>query len=186
MKNDGFSTGEVFIWKIWDINTGEKYEAFAIYDTGFQDTGYFAENGTNKVISLNTNSFQEIDLHSNWNIFSTYIIPSQPDIADVLAHVISDVIIAKNKYGEAFWPLFNVEMIDFLQPGKGRAFLYFHETYVTLVVQFGHICGNSFFGRRYFITEFFCQDNTYLAYSIFTINCQPCCRTQFIKYYPVK
>lgn len=54
---------------------------------------------------------QEIQLNQGWNIFSTYVIPTNPQFDVVLNNIESEVIIAKNFIGEAYLPDWNFNAI---------------------------------------------------------------------------
>jgi hypothetical protein len=51
--NNGFDTGEEFIWKIWDASENIEYFAVATYNTtGFPNGGYYITNGMSSLLSL--------------------------------------------------------------------------------------------------------------------------------------
>lgn len=50
---DGFATGETFVWKIWQASTGNQYTATATYGVGmFPNQGDFAVNGLSGITQL--------------------------------------------------------------------------------------------------------------------------------------
>jgi hypothetical protein len=116
---DGFSSGEAFNWKIFDTSTGLEYTASATYATGYPNTGTYANNGMSVVTGLNTSVTQNINLPNNWSIFSTYIVPQNLNISNVLSPIVSSVIIAKAENGNVYWPPYGVNNIGDMVTGKG-------------------------------------------------------------------
>lgn len=119
-EKDGFAAGEVFTWKVFDASSNAEYIADATYFTSFANDSTYAANGMSALAGLNvvTIETQTITLLSSWSIISTYIIPTQPDIADVLSDVVSDVSIVKDENGQTYWPLYSVNLIGDLSIGK--------------------------------------------------------------------
>ncbi|MCF8373255.1 MAG: T9SS type A sorting domain-containing protein [Bacteroidales bacterium] len=68
LGNDGFPTGQDFIWKIWDASANIEYLAYPTYDqTGvFTNAGQFAQNGMSGLIGL-----QAITASVPWSYFIT-------------------------------------------------------------------------------------------------------------------
>lgn len=62
---------------------------------------------------------QEIQLSQGWNIFSTYVIPSNPEFDVVLNSIEDQVIIAKNFIGEAYLPEWDFNAIGDLNNLEG-------------------------------------------------------------------
>jgi hypothetical protein len=117
---DGFISGEIFKWKIWDVSSGTEYIATATYNTAqFPDSCFYTENGLSGIIALEGYDQQIINLLSGWYIFSTYIVPVQPGIADVVADIVSDVIIIKDGEGKMYWPQWGVNLIGDMVIGQG-------------------------------------------------------------------
>ncbi|MCX6257918.1 MAG: SprB repeat-containing protein [Bacteroidia bacterium] len=116
---DGFSTGESFKWKIFDSSTGIEYQASATYASGYPNTGTFSANGMSVVSTLNTSATQYINLPSSWCIFSTYIVPQNTNISQVLGAFTSSVIIVKDEIGNVYWPAYGVNNINNMIIGKG-------------------------------------------------------------------
>lgn len=78
-------------------------------------------NGCNSVSSytLNEPERQIIPLKSGWGIFSTYLTPINPNIANVLSPLGTNLKIAKSGNGQIYWPQYGVNLIGNLQPGCG-------------------------------------------------------------------
>ena len=64
------------------------------------------------------NSYQDIILDEGWSIFSTYITPLDSNLESIFGSV-EDIIIIKDSEGNSFWPLFDLNTIGDLEPGKG-------------------------------------------------------------------
>ena len=65
------------------------------------------------------NITQSIILPQAWSMFSTYIIPTQADIANVMTDIVSNVIIAKDGEGKVYYPAYGTNQIGNLTIGKG-------------------------------------------------------------------
>ena len=122
--------GNVDNW-FWDFGDGTM-------DTVQHPVHVYQDTGTYTVLLVVTNS-QEIDsltiqdyihvdttldsqtiiINQGWNIISTYIDPTVNDINIVFSSIVDDVIIVKDEFGQVFWPLFGLDVIDSLTIGKG-------------------------------------------------------------------
>ncbi|MBT3208444.1 MAG: hypothetical protein HN704_10280 [Bacteroidetes bacterium] len=119
--NDGFVSGESFVWKIYDISENAEYITNATYNiTNFPNTGSFVVNGMSGILSLenNTEISQDIQLPFGWSIISTYIDPTNPNVTDVFSNTTS-LIILKDEIGLVYWPQYGVNSIGNLTIGKG-------------------------------------------------------------------
>lgn len=104
---DGLASGEDFKWKIWDASADTVYAATATYLlAGFSNQGQYAANGLSGLGSLiaTTIQIQSIQIPQGWSIFSTYIVPTNPDMEVVLTPVYSSLIIVKSGNGNVYWP----------------------------------------------------------------------------------
>ena len=123
LGNDGFVAGEEFKWKIWQASTNTIFDAIATYMNGttFPDAQYFVINGASGLESLTApaTQTQTINLPFGWSIFSTYIIPDNPNIADVLSDIITNVQLVKNGNGQVFWPAYSLNLIGNTVIGDG-------------------------------------------------------------------
>jgi PKD repeat protein len=110
---DGFANGENFVWKIWDVATGNEYDAVASYDMSFPNQDEYATNGMSMLNTLtaSTSDTQSIALFPGWSLISSYIEPDNPSITDMFSAITSSVVILKNCDGNVFWPGFGVNMI---------------------------------------------------------------------------
>lgn len=62
---------------------------------------------------------QQINLITGWGIMSTYIEPTMPNVADVFAPVVNNLIIMKNENGSVYWPGFGLNAINNMMIGEG-------------------------------------------------------------------
>ncbi|MCF8454560.1 MAG: T9SS type A sorting domain-containing protein [Bacteroidales bacterium] len=108
---DGFATGEVFKWKIWDSSKGKEYKALAKYGDNFWSYDTYASNGMSGLISLYAYPDQNIELHEGWNYFSSYITPLNADLELMLTQVDSLLIKITDFNGVVYGP-----GIDFTAP----------------------------------------------------------------------
>jgi len=100
---DGLSAGGDLVWMIWNCDAGESVNATATY-TGGPET--YTTNGLTFVDAIAGvpagPSCQTLDIPAGWSMFSTYMIAADMDLANVLAPIVDNVIIAKNNAGSAY------------------------------------------------------------------------------------
>ncbi len=63
-------------------------------------------------------SAQSVNLRKGWNLVSTFIQPSTPDLDTVLSDAISEITRMKNESGQVFDPESGLDEIDTWDPGK--------------------------------------------------------------------
>jgi hypothetical protein len=118
---DGFTSGSSFVWLIWDASEDMVYAANATYSTAMPNQGDYTTNGISAIASLATLpavSEQVISMPSGWSIFSTYMVADNMDMADVLAPIYDDLVIAKNNAGLAYLPEWNFNGVGDLELGQ--------------------------------------------------------------------
>ena len=71
------------------------------------------------VTKENAEDIQSIALPAGWGIFSTYIDPFYPDMADIFSNIVTNVNIVKNGTGAVYWPAFNFNNIYDIVLGQG-------------------------------------------------------------------
>ena len=114
--NNGFTDGEMFKWKIWDISDSIEYYVNANYMPvpPMTDQQFFAVNGMSGLSSLSVSTMstsQQIVLPLNWCYFSTYISPLEVPFDSILSDIVSNVEIVKNYMGQVYWPAYQVNSI---------------------------------------------------------------------------
>ena len=119
-----------------------------VYFRGFQHLNHsdFTFNGDTIITPNNTDwctfvfkmhlelpeiTKQDIDLNQGWNLWSTYIEPDSPAIATVLNPIVNQTQIAKNQYGQVYWPLYGLDMIGDIVIGQA----YYTKVDTTLILQ---------------------------------------------------
>ena len=120
-EKDGFNISEEFVWKIWDASSTTEYIANANYQiSGFPNIGFYVMNGSSGITSINalSSQTQTINLAQGWDIYSTYINPSNPSMSDVFSSVINNILLVKNGMGQVFWPPY-VNQIGSIVVGEG-------------------------------------------------------------------
>jgi hypothetical protein len=53
----------------------------------------------------------EIQLNKGWNMISSYIDPENPNMEDVFAPIVDDIVLVKNDAGKVYWPRFSINSI---------------------------------------------------------------------------
>ena len=104
---DGLLAGEALVWMIADCN-GNVFAANATYAAGPE---IFTINGITNVSAITEApagpSEQELSFATGWSMFSTYMIPADLDLANLLSPIVDQVIIAKDYLGAAYLPEWN-------------------------------------------------------------------------------
>lgn len=117
--NDGFQSGEKFIWKIWRKSENLEYFAFAKYNgEDFINLGNYAVNGLSGLESLIAYNHQEIEMINGWSYFSTYIDPVYPATDSIFADIENCINIIKDEEGGIYFPGVT-DQLHALIPGKG-------------------------------------------------------------------
>ncbi len=117
---NGFDNGETFIVKVWKTATGEEFTVNASYIPigGVIDVGGVFINAdatdqysflkTSGINCLETQRCLTIHLEPGMNIISSYIIPDNVNIEDILQQIINEIIIVKSDDPLVSWvPGFN-------------------------------------------------------------------------------
>lgn len=119
---DGMSNGEEFQWMIWDASENVAYLANATYLTSMPNQENYVTNGISALGTLESTpaiTEQLIELNAGWNLFSSYMLSENMDMAAVVAPVYGDIIIVKDNAGLAYLPDWNFNGIGDMQVGQG-------------------------------------------------------------------
>jgi len=119
-EKDGFAADERFIWKMSVCGTCTEYPAGATYDMTKPNQGYFADFGLSSLTSLEVMVCQYYSLAEGWNGISSYITPFTPNVEDLFAPVVDDMIILRN-LTQVYWPEETVNTIGDWDNGAGYA-----------------------------------------------------------------
>jgi len=114
---NGFNTGEVFKIKYWRASTGEIFDASVQYaPVGWlagliTHTNAFADDGISMMNALTTKASHAIALNNGWNMISSYVVPTNPNMKDVFDPIASSVDLVKDGAGDSYIPLLMINGI---------------------------------------------------------------------------
>ena len=117
-NKDGFSSGEIFKWMIWDVSENLISNAEGRFTS--IDEIHFSINGISTLAEITATPLiqdQEIQLKEGWNMFSTYMKHENMKIKTIFHQIVQHVVIAKNNYGHAYLPEWDFDGIDNMIPG---------------------------------------------------------------------
>ena len=97
-----------------------------------EEIGDYCYESCDPCVTDNNPSQQELSFSIGWSMFSTYMIPSDLDFANLLSPIVNQVIIAKNYLGAAYLPEFNFNGIGDLTLGQGYQIKTTESTGVTV------------------------------------------------------
>ncbi len=123
--NQGFASGEPFVWKYYLSTTSQEVTVNASYSVAFPDLANFSQGGSSGILSLYPNAVQDVSIVSSWSFFSTYIIPDNPTMEAVFAGMTNEFYIVKDDAGGIYWPSFGINFIGSFIVGEAyqiRAF----------------------------------------------------------------
>ena len=113
-EKDGFAANDEFIWR--GLTSAGDEVNLMVTVTG---NSQFASNGVSTVQTVVIGECQTITLPAGWSMFSTYLTPFEPDIAEVFSNIDTDVVIVKDGAGTPYWPFYNINSIGDMTLGKG-------------------------------------------------------------------
>ena len=129
---DGLVSGSDLVWMIADCY-GNVFAANATYAAGPE---IFTINGITNVSAITEApagpSEQELSFPTGWSMFSTYMVPSDLNLANLLSPIVDQVIIAKDYLGAAYLPEWNFNGIGDLTLGQGYQIKTTESTGVTV------------------------------------------------------
>ena len=125
--NNGFAPNEGFHWRVYDATLAVEYGGNATYITSYPNTGSFVVGGLSGINPLEAFSIitQTISLNAGWSIWSTYINPSNSDIANILDPITAPMFtpgpveIVKSGTGLIYWPFYGLNTILNVVIGEG-------------------------------------------------------------------
>ena len=117
---DGMTEGQNFIWMVLDCADSEIYSASANW---LQDTPSYTSSGINFIESIYLAtpgpSEQILSIGEGWSMISTYMIPENIALNDVLSPIVDQVIIVKDYLGAAYLPEFSFNGVGDITVGQG-------------------------------------------------------------------
>jgi hypothetical protein len=107
---DGYDVDELFKFRVWDKVELQEVQAFATYLMGSDS---YQADGFSMLASLTTlvPATQNIQLNSSWNTISSYISPTNANVASMFSDIESSVGVMKNQDGLMYNPSFNINEI---------------------------------------------------------------------------
>ena len=115
---NGMTVGEEFTWMTWKASINEVRMALVDYDLTMPNSDTYVVDGISGILALSNTMIQDIELSQGWNLISTYIIPDYPNISDVFEPIVNNLYLAKDEFGNVFWPAWDLNNIGDNTPGK--------------------------------------------------------------------
>ncbi len=107
-NKNGFAAGETFNLKIWRTAQQAAFDVQATYTPPdgnlITNTNKYAEDGISQLQSLDGSSTLYINLAEGWNIISSNMIPTTPNMEDIFAGIQDKIVIVKDGSGNAYFP----------------------------------------------------------------------------------
>ena len=108
---NGMEVGEEFTWMTWKASLDEVRLALADYDLSMPNSDTYVVDGISGLSSLSNTMSQDVELMEGWNLISTYIVPDYPSIGDIFSPVVDDLYLAKDEFGNVYWPEWSLNNI---------------------------------------------------------------------------
>ena len=105
----------------------QNYKQVPVHDflySGMENTSLtifsdaYVVDGISGILALSNTMTQDIEFNQGWNLISTYIIPDYPNISDVFEPIVNNLYLAKDEFGNVFWPEWALNNIGDNTPGK--------------------------------------------------------------------
>ncbi len=102
-EKDGFATDEKYRIKLWDSRAEEEFFTQVTFGSG---PDYFTSDGYSVLGYLSSveTTDHDISMNSGWNLISSYVEPSNPDIESVFGGIEDDIVIVKNGDADIYIP----------------------------------------------------------------------------------
>ena len=119
--DNGFEAGENFQWRVFDISQMDEFNGTACYSAGYPNEGTYATGGFSGVHCVEALSIiiHPVNLPFGWSIWSTYVTPTDPNIAAMMDSIDSNVTIVKSGTGLIYWPQYYLNTIGTTIVGEG-------------------------------------------------------------------
>ena len=132
---NGFQDGETIIWQIYDSSQNTIIPANI--DLSCIDSELSNNYECNAICSANsllagTSFSQDIMLYEGWNLWSTYIEPTDNSMESIFSNIDQSITIVKDETGLVYWPLFNLNSIGSIQNGKAYQTKAYNNTLLTI------------------------------------------------------
>ena len=110
-EKDGYSIGETYLFKVWDNEAKDIYNAEPIFASG-PDNYQIAAVSVLSSLEVLTTETQSLQLTNGWNMISSYLSPTAPNVVNIFAPIASNVRIVKNSLGQQYIPQWNINTIN--------------------------------------------------------------------------
>lgn len=100
---EGFALNEKYTFKVWDGTESKSYPATFTVETGGD---IFTYNGITVLSSLVANKIttQRLSLPKGWNMVSSYVIPTNDTLSNIVSALADTILFVKNFEGQTYWP----------------------------------------------------------------------------------
>ena len=117
-EKDGFTEGEILIWKVWKASQLESYTTIPTFSPNF-NPGNYVVNGMSVLLSLDINVNQTLNIPAGWSMFSLNIILDDYNTSNILASIVDEIVLVKDFMGMAYLPEYNYNGIGDLNNTEG-------------------------------------------------------------------
>lgn len=125
-EDNGYQSGETFVWKLWHSDFQNVYDLIPVYDTSasFPDQGIFADDGISKIVQLNVDNLANIEFETKKT--EVYPNPASNQVNVILPTLENNRLRIFDRVGRelAIYPILEhmdsqvMELdIEFLEPG---------------------------------------------------------------------
>jgi hypothetical protein len=119
-EKDGFAANEELQWKVYDCDAMDTFAATAGYNQAMPCQGNFGSFCLSELESLQTLLTQNVSLFTGWNSISSYIIPEDPNVVNMFAPQVDQLVIIQN-LSSLYWPYAGVNTIGSWNNKSGYA-----------------------------------------------------------------
>jgi len=95
-EKDGFSYGEKYTWRIFDIETMQEYPALPTYNPNTPNPNGLFQNGLCEILKLEAILNIQFNLSSGWSGLSLPFTPINQDVAGIFSEVEDHLVILQN------------------------------------------------------------------------------------------
>lgn len=114
---DGFSFGEKYIWRIYNIQTQMEYPAIATYNPNSTNPNGVFGPGFCEILKLEAILNLQIDVSAGWSGFSLPFNPLDQDVTAIFSGVDELIILQNNEF--IYWPEEEINTFPYWWPSFG-------------------------------------------------------------------
>jgi hypothetical protein len=164
-QKNGFNASETLNFKLWRSIESKEYEL----QVSFEDPPIFPRNATGKwkgnglslITSLQTakTNSQSIPLRESWNMISSYVLPDNSNMLDIMDQLKDKVVLIKDETGKSTIPEFGINNIGNWNVTKGYQIKVTEPTNLTISGSKVNINDTQIeLGGKWEIISFFCEN----------------------------